>query len=503
MPERRSANEVIEGVLDAGSFAAWDTDVVSDDPLGFVDRRPYTERLAAAEEQAGTNESVITGCGRLDGRDLVVIASEFAFLAGTMGVASARRVVRAFDRARTDGLPVLGMPVSGGTRMQEGTLAFVQMASVAAAVRTFRESGGLYITYLRHPTTGGVLASWGSLGQVRLAEPEALIGLTGPRVAEELMGEPFPSGIQVAEHLLQHGIVDGVVEVGALREQVARLLATTAPPQHRQLGVPPLELGEEVDVDGWEAVIRSRRTDRPGIRELLEVCATATTPLRGDGAGTDDPGCLAALARVCGVGVVVVGHDRPAGQRGAQLGAAGYRKAQRAMRLAEELALPLVTVIDTPGARITPQDEEQGLASEIAGCLATMTGLSTPTLSLLLGEGAGGGALAFLPADRVVAAEHAWLAPIAPEGASAILHRTTGRAAELASAQATSSTDLRRLGIVDVVIPDRPTAEEEGEPFGARIAATAARELRRLVEQDGAARLAARVVRYDPDTGLG
>jgi acyl-CoA carboxylase subunit beta len=503
VPERRSAVEVIEAVVDAGTFTPWDDDVVSDDPLGFVDRRPYPERLAEATERSGTTEAVVTGKACLGGRDLVVVAGEFGFLAGTMGVATARRVIRAFDRARKEGLPVLGMPTSGGTRMQEGTLAFVQMASVAAAVRTFREAGGLFVAWLRHPTTGGVLASWGSLAQVTFADPGALIGLTGPRVIEEVTGEPFPADVQTAEHLCEHGVVDAVVGLSDLRERVARVLAATAPAESWSLGVPPLHLPEDREVDGWEAVERSRRTDRPGIRELLGTCATAVTALRGDGAGSDDHGCIAALARVCGVGVVVVGHDRPPGERGAQLGAAGYRKARRAMRLAEELRLPLVTVIDTQGARMTPEDEEGGLAAEIAGCLATMTGLSTPTLSLLLGEGAGGGAIAFLPADRVVAAEHAWLAPIAPEGASAILHRTTEKAPELASAQSTSSTDLRRLGIVDVVIPDRPTAEEEGERFGARIAATAARELHGLLALDDAARLARRRGRYHPDTGLG
>jgi acetyl-CoA carboxylase carboxyl transferase subunit beta len=501
--ERRSAPEVLEAVLDADSFQPWDTDVVSDDPLGFVDRRPYPERLAEAAERAGTTEAVVTGLGCVGGRDVVVVAGEFAFLAGTMGVATARRVVRAFDRAREQGLPVLGLPTSGGTRMQEGTLAFVQMAAVAAAVRSFRAAGGLYATYLRHPTTGGVLASWGSLAQVTFADPGALIGLTGPRVIEEVTGEPFPGDVQTAEHLRDHGIVDDVVELSDLRERLARVLAATASAVPWSPGVPPLALGDDRRVDGWAAVQRSRRTDRPGIRELLEVCATAVTPLRGDGAGSDDEGCVAALARVFGVGVVVVGHDRVPGERGARLGAAGYRKAQRAMRLAEELGLPLVTIIDTQGARMTPEDEESGLAAEIAGCLATMTGLSTPTLSLLLGEGAGGGAIAFLPADRVVAAEHAWLAPIAPEGASAILHRTTERAPELASAQATSSTDLRRLGIVDVVIPDRPEAEEEGERFGARIAATAARELHGLLALDDEQRRAARRRRYHPDTGLG
>jgi acyl-CoA carboxylase subunit beta len=503
VPTGPSAAVLIEAIF-GGTFEPWDTEVVSDDPLRFSDTKPYRERLEAATQRSAQSESVVAGRARLGVHDVVVIAGEFDFMAGTMGVASARRVVRAFDRAVELGLPVIGLPVSGGTRMQEGTVAFIQMAAVAAAVQRHHAAGLPYLVHLRNPTTGGVLASWGSLGHVRTAAPGALIGLTGPRVIRELTGEDFPGGVQVAENLWAHGIVDDVVLFEEVAHRFERVLDVAClPADPWDLDVPPLGLPADATVDGWKAVERSRRTDRPGIRELLAVCARDVTTLRGDGAGVDDPGCFAALARVCGVGVVVVGHDRPPGLRGARLGAAGYRKARQAMELADELGLPLLTVIDTEGARISIEDEQGGLAAEIARCLATLTSVRVPTLSLLLGEGAGGGAIAFLPADRVVAAEHAWLAPIQPEGASAILHRTTANAPELASAQATSSTDLRRLGVVDIVIPDRPSASDEGQRFGDRVAATASRELHRLVFADDAERLPARADRYHPDRGSG
>ena len=497
MAERLNSKDLIACVADAGSFQPWFEHLVSDDPLAFSDTVPYTERLARATADSGVTESVITGAARIRGREVVLIAGEFGFLAGTMGVASAERVVRAFERAARLGLPVLGMPVSGGTRMQEGTVAFVQMVKAAAAVQQFRDAGLPYVAYLRHPTTGGVLASWASLGHVTFAEPGALIGLTGPRVIELVEGKPFPEGIQVAENLRDHGLVDDIATVDELAERVTRVL-DVAFGAVREFPVveQPLELPADAVVDPWEAVRRSRRTDRPGIGELLAVCAADLTPLRGDGAGQDDPGCVAALAQVCGVPVVVVGHARVRGERGARLTAAGYRKARRAMDLAEALHLPLVTVIDTAGAVSSRESEEGGLALEIARCMATMSGLTVPTLSLLLGEGTGGGAIAFLPADRVLAAEHAWLAPIAPEGASAILHRTTERAAEMAASQAIASTDLRKLGIVDVVVPDRPAPGEEGERFGARIAATAARELRALIHRHPRERRSARMNRY-------
>ncbi|QBI19084.1 acetyl-CoA carboxyl transferase [Egibacter rhizosphaerae] len=495
--DRAPADELVARTVDKESFEPWDDDVESGDPLGFVDTVAYPDRLEQARGHAGTTEAVVTGEARLRGRTIVVIAGEFAFLAGTMGVATAERVIRALERAANLRAPVLAMPISGGTRMQEGSVAFVQMGAVAAAVRRFRQTGLTYLTYLRDPTTGGVLASWGALGQVRFAEPGALIALTGPRVIEQVTGDPFPDEVLRAEHLRDRGIVDDVVAPEDLADRVDRVLAATQDPSEPvDYGAEPLDLPEDAVVDGWDAVQRSRRLDRPGYRELASVCATDVTPLRGDGAGNDDPGCVTALMRLCGVGVVAVAHDRAPGERGAQLGAAGYRKARRAFALAAELGLPVVTVIDTAGAAMTPEDESGGLAGEIAGCLADLAAVEVPTLSLLLGEGSGGGAIAFLPTDRVVAAEHAWLGPIAPEGASSILYRTTERAPELARTQATSSTDLRHHGIVDVVIPDRPSRDEEGEMFGLRVAATAARELRTLLDQPPGPRLRARDRRW-------
>lgn len=492
MTHRQSAAELIDLVADPGSFRAWDTDVVSDDPLGFHDTMAYADRLRLTAERSGVTEAIATGRACIDGHDVVLVVGEFGFLAGTLGVATAERVVRAFERATDEGVPVIALPVSGGTRMQEGTAAFVQMASCAAAVRRFRDAGLPYVVYLRDPTTGGVLASWASLAHVRFAEPGALIGLTGPRVVKEMTGESFPEGVQVSENLCRHGVVDALVPLEELRERVAAVLRAS-----RSAVTPWLPevdadvLGDEVAVDAWDAVTHSRRVDRPGVAELLRACDAAPwVALRGDGAGTDDPGCLVAMTRVCGVGAIVIAQWREPGERGASLSAAGYRKAARAMRLAEELGLPIMTVVDTAGAAMTAADEQSGLAAMIADCLSTMSAVRVPTLSVLLGEGTGGGAIALLPADRVVAAQHGWLAPVAPEGASAILYRTADRAAEVARAQSVASTDLRRLGIVDAVVADTDDAAPQ------RLAAVIGAQLRSLVAQDSAARLIARRDRY-------
>ncbi|MEX0869289.1 MAG: carboxyl transferase domain-containing protein [Nitriliruptoraceae bacterium] len=488
--------QIVADLADDGSLRPWNEGVTVHDPMRFTDRKPYTERLADARRTSGTDEAVWTGRATVAGTSCAIVASDFDFLAGTMGIAAGNRVCRAFDRARDERLPVIGLPSSGGTRMQEGTPAFVQMAAVAAAVRRHHAERLPYLVYLRDPITGGVLASWGSLGHVTFAEPGALIALTGPRVIESLTGEAFPEHVQTAENLYEHGIIDGVVGRSDMRDVFATALAVLAPARPDPPAAEILHLPEDAHVDPWEAVTRSRRVDRPGVRELFAACVTHTTRLSGDGQGGRDPGCIAAIARVQGIPAVVIAADRPPGERGARMTAAGYRTARRAMALADQLGLPLVTIIDTAGADISARSEEEGLAAEVARCLSELSALRVPTLSVLFGEGSGGGALALLPADRVIACEHAWLSPIQPEGASEILYRTTERAEELANSQAIASTDLRRHGIVDVVVPDRPQPGEEGAAFADRVAATAVAMLRDISLQDAETRIATRSQRW-------
>lgn len=491
-----TAPGIVTDLVDPGSLHLWGGERIVDDPMGFTDRKPYAERLIGARARATGDESVWTGRAAIGGTACAVVASDYEFLAGTMGITASLRICQAFDRAIAERLPVIGLPASGGTRMQEGTPGFVQMAAVAAAVRRLRDARLPYLVHLRHPTTGGVLGTWGSLGHLTFAEPGALIGLTGPRVIEALTGQALDDDVQTAENLYEHGMIDRVVPPEALRDVLATALAVLAPPAPKPPDAPILHLPEDAEVDPWVAVTRSRRLDRPGVRELFDACVSQITSLSGDGVGGRDPGCIAAVARIHGIPAVVVAADRPPGERGAALTAAGYRTIRRAMALADELGLPFVSIIDTAGADISRNSEETGLAAEVARCLADLSALRVPTLSLLFGEGTGGGAVALFPADRVIACEHAWLAPIAPEGASEILYRTTERAEELAKAQAIASTDLRRYGIVDVVVPDRPGPGEEGEPFAARVAATAVALLGEIVAEDPTARIAARSQRW-------
>jgi len=514
---RETVREVLAALLDAGTFRSWDT--------APADVRPdpaYAADLAAARERTGLDESVITGEGRIGGHRVAVAASEFGFLGGSIGVAAGQRLTSAAERATAGRLPLITLPASGGTRMQEGTVAFLQMVKITAAVTAHQAAHLPYLVYLRHPTTGGVFASWASLGHVTLAEPGALIGFLGPRVYQALHHAPFPDGVQTAENLHAHGLIDAVVSTDSLGGLITCLLTAITPERrpaprpgiagstagpaaaeglagtgrhgetreprttrehggteedggtggHGETreprttrehggteepgrtgqpgGAPVTSETERQAGTAWASVLRTRQAGYPGARDLIRAAATDVVALH-------ETGLILAVARIGGYPCVLAAHDR----HGPPPGPAALRVAQRAIRLADGLRLPLVTVIDTPGAELSAQAEQDGLAGEIAHCLAALLAVGVPTMSVLLGQGTGGAALALLPADRTIAAEHAWLAPLALEGASAIVYRDTSHAAELAARQGIGAADLAAHGIVDEVIPETP-----GDPTG-------------------------------------
>ena len=511
-----TARDLLAALLDAGTYRSWD--------CAPVDVRPgpgYAAELARARAVSGLDESVCTGEGLLGGHRVSVAVSEFGFLGGSIGVAAAERLTLAVERATAERLPLIAEPASGGTRMQEGTVAFLQMVKITAAVAAHRAAGLPYIVYLRHPTTGGVFASWASVGHVTLAEPGALIGFLGPRVYEPLTGAPMPDRVQTAENLLTHGLIDAVVPPDGLADYLIRVLTVLAPTPAPTLATSPAaapprapaststppsapgtaspavtafprgtasasgtELPETPERDSrtsaWESVRLTRRPDRPGAADLIRAAATVIVPLR-------EGGLILALARVAGRPCVLAAQDRNALPHGTDM----LRTAQRGMRLAADLRLPLVTVIDTPGGELSPAAEEGGMAREIARCLLTLITLRVPTISVLLGQGTGGAALALLPADRVLAAQHAWLSPLAPEGASVIVHKDTAHAPELAARQGIGSADLAAAGIVDRIV-----AETSADQLVRDLGRLLSGELDSLTASDDLTRLSHRQRKY-------
>lgn len=447
-------DELIQTFLDDGSRIDWD------DPIEMpAITETYKESLERAQEKTGRRESVVACEGTIQGRRVAVIGGDPRFLGGSIGVAAGELLTRAIERATQEQLPIIALPVGGGTRMQEGTIAFLQMVKITGAVMAHKSERLPYLVYLRNPTMGGVFASWGSLGHVTFSEPDALVGFLGPRVFEAIYGEPFPERVQHSDNLAERGVIDAVLPPEELAAALAKILAVMCdrPTGHEpRESVAPTEL---LDVPAWESILKTRRDDRPGARELLDIAATNVTCLNGTGDGETHPGSVLALAMWGNAPCVVVGQNRFGQDR--PLDPAALREVRRGIRLARELRLPLVSIIDTPGAALSKDAEERGMAPEIARTLSELLTLPTPTVSLLLGQGTGGIALALTPADHIVACEHAWLAPLPPEGASAIMYRDIDHADEMANKQGVRARDLLDVGIVDRIVPEPedPAAE--------------------------------------------
>lgn len=505
---RISAAELRDLVLDEDSFVSWDSPTST--PLWAQSIENYSEELAGAREKSGVDESVVTGQGMLHGRKVCVVIGEFTFLAGSIGVAAASRVTEAIQRATAERLPVLAAPTSGGTRMQEGTVAFVQMIKIAASVAAHKAAGLPYLVYLRHPTTGGVFASWASLGHVTVAEPKALVGFLGPRVYETLYNEPFPEGVQVSENLAAKGVIDGIVENRHVRDRAHRALRvlcmdpptpeelapqTVEPHEHDATGPNPIVDPEIAIHDAWRSVEATRRPDRPGTKSFLSTAVSDLVPLSGTGQGEDSGPLSLCLGRIRGQAAVIVGQDRVV-ERDRPMGPETLRTARRGMRLSRELGVPLVLLIDTRGADLSKDAEEGGLAGEIARSLADLVTLPSPTISVIIGQGTGGGALALLPADRVLCAENGWLSPLPPEGASAIVYRTPDRAADMARSQHISAPELLSHGIVDEIIAEKPDAADEPIAFCHRLAESIAEGLKHARRAPAHIRQSDRLRRY-------
>lgn len=411
----------------------WDGDLASGDPLGVPG---YADRLAAHPE-----ESVTTGRTATHVR----IEGCFDVLGGSMGVVHGERVVRAFDRAVALGLPVVCVTRSGGARMQEGMVSLLQLGRAVSAVRRHAEAGLLSVAVLRSPTTGGVFASYGSACALRVAEAGAVIGFAGPRIVVDTTGETVAGRSHSAETAHAAGLVDAVVpadELDAWVEAALALAATPLPARPRGV-VPP-----EITAPGaWGEVLTARRADRPTGIDVAAALCTSWTDL-----AAPDPTVRTGLATVAGRRVVVVASDRHAGT--GRPTPAGFRQAQRAVTLAGRLGLPLVSLVDTPGADPGPASENDGLAAAIAATFAALDAAPVPTVGVCVGEGGSGGALALTWTDVLLIQEHAVFSVIAPEGAAVILERDAAKAPEVAEQLGLTSERLLALGVVDAVVPD-------------------------------------------------
>lgn len=468
------------------------------DPLGFPG---YAQRLDGADAaDPSADESVTVGLATLGDAPVVVALGHFGFLGGSMGHAHGERVATAMAVALERRLPFLAITATGGARMQEGMLALTQMSRAAEGIRRLRDAGIPALSWFTNPTTGGVHASYGALADVIIAEAAAAVGFAGPRVVEAVTGQRVGRDSHTAEAAFAAGLVDAVLAPPAARRRVEQVTALVHP-QRRDGDLPRDGHVDEPDVtyDAWEAVTRARRDDRPSARDLLERAFDEHVELHGDRAGGHDPAIVIAVARLGERTVIVAGMDRRSGRATAtdprgQPGPNVYRKVRRAAELARRWHVPLVTLIDTPGADPSAVSDRGGLAVGIAETFVATLSVQAPTIAVVTGEGGSGGALALGCTDRLLIQDDAVFEVIAPEGAASILYRDPQRAREVASLLRPTAWELRRLGVVDRILPG-PTSVGHAAAAAALRAELAA-TLRELDADAG--RLAARRARYGP-----
>lgn len=478
---RVDAYSRIARIADEGTFEEWDKGIVSGNPMQY---KGYEEKVAALQEKTGLDEAVVTGSARIDGRKIVIGICDGRFMMASMGEVVGEKIARAVERATKERLPVILIACSGGARMQEGIVSLMQMAKTAAALKRHSDAGLLYISVLTDPTTGGVTASFAMLGDIILAEPKALIGFAGPRVIEQTIGQKLPKGFQRAEFLLEHGFIDGIVERADLRDTLSRIvrlhtvgeaaseMSACAQGGEAENEIPACAQEEDAEntaesaLGAWERVQLSRRNDRPVGSDYIRVLFDDFIEMHGDRYFADDKAIIGGIATFHGMPVTVVAQAKGTNTKEniernfGMPSPDGYRKARRLMQQAEKFRRPVICFVDTPGAFCGIEAEERGQGEAIARSIYEMSALKTPVLSIVIGEGGSGGALAMATADEVWMMENSIYSILSPEGFASILWKDAAKAKDAAAVMKLTAEELKNQGIVDLVFaePENYTA---------------------------------------------
>ena len=465
---RVHAYERIRMTVDEDSFEEWEKDMEFVNPLEF---RGYEEKVKSLKEKTGLSEAVVTGKASIEGNPAVIAVCDGRFLMASMGQVVGEKITRAVERATKEQLPVIIFACSGGARMQEGIVSLMQMAKTAAALKQHSDAGLLYVSVLTDPTTGGVTASFAMLGDVILAEPKALIGFAGPRVIEQTIGEKLPKGFQRSEFLLEHGFIDRIVERKEMRTVLANILqmhqnfkgsVTQSPIQTVEK-----ERQSVQEKDAWERVTISRKNDRPVGQDYIRTLFSDFLEFHGDRCYGDDPAIIGGIARFAGIPVTVIAQAKGKSTKEnvahhfGMPSPEGYRKALRLMKQAEKFKRPILLFVDTPGAFCGIEAEERGQGEAIARNLFEMSSMKVPVLSVVIGEGGSGGALALAVADEVWMLENAIYSVLSPEGFASILWKDSKRASEAAEVMKLTAADLKKLGVIEAVIAEPEVYTEE------------------------------------------
>lgn len=455
---RVHAKHRLEMVVDAGSFEEWDRGLCTKNPLQY---KGYEEKIRLMQEKTGLEEAVVTGKAKIGEKSVAIGICDSRFIMASMGEVVGEKITRMVERATEEKLPVIMFACSGGARMQEGITSLMQMAKTASALKKHSDAGGFYISILTNPTTGGVTASFAMLGDVILAEPNALIGFAGPRVIEQTIGQKLPKGFQRSEFLLEHGFIDAIVERKDLRKVLFQLIDLH---EQKEICEQPNDMHMEEKAvcvgEAWDCVTKSRMKDRPIGSDYINKIFTDFIELHGDRYFQDDKAIVGGIAKFHGIPVTVIAQEKGRTTKEnlkrnfGMPSPEGYRKALRLMKQAEKFHRSVVCLVDTPGAFCGIDAEERGQGEAIARNIYEMSALKVPILSIIIGEGGSGGALAMATANEVWIMENAIYSILSPEGFASILWKDSKRAKEAAEVMKLTAKELKEAGIVEDVIKE-------------------------------------------------
>lgn len=482
---RLGALDRIRQVADEDSFEEWDKDLAAQNPLSFDG---YEEKLAAAKLKTDLREAVVTGLCKIGGISCVLAVMDGNFMMGSLGKMTGEKITRAVEKATKLKLPLVIFTCSGGARMQEGIHSLMQMAKTSAAIKDHSQAGLLYISVLTDPTTGGVTASFAMEADIILAEPKALLAFAGPRVIQQTLGQKLPKGFQRSEFLLEHGFVDAIVERQNLRESLGNLLKLHEKkrefPEERAWQKKAIEdanyivstCREMKKKSPWQRVEAARKKDRPTGKAYIENLFTSFYEFHGDRHFGDDQAIIGGVALFENTPVTVIAQEKGRGTKEnirhnfGMPSPEGYRKSLRLMKQAEKFGRPIICIVDTPGAYCGIEAEERGQGQAIAQNIYEMSALQVPVLSLMIGEGGSGGALALAVANEVWMLENATYSILSPEGFASILWKDSSKAKKAAKGMKLTAGELKEMRIVERVFSEPETYTVESmEPVVAEI----------------------------------
>lgn len=456
---KMNAFKRIESIVEEGTFEAWNEGLTTKNPLNY---KGYVEKVQALQEKTGLDEAVITGTASIGENKVALGVCDSRFMMASMGSVVGEKITRMVERATEEKMPVIIFACSGGARMQEGIVSLMQMAKTSAALKRHSDAGLLYISVLTDPTTGGVTASFAMLGDIILAEPNALIGFAGPRVIEQTIGQKLPKGFQRSEFLLEHGFIDSIVPREQMKDTLKNILD-----MHRikgefsqQTESSYMKESASLERTAWERVQISRQKDRPVGAEYIEQLVDDFVEFHGDRYFSDDKAIMGGIGFYKEMPVTVIAQCKGKGTKENILrnfgmpSPDGYRKALRLMKQAEKFHRPVLCFVDTPGAFCGLEAEERGQGEAIARNLFEMSGIKTPIFSLVIGEGGSGGALAMAVADEVWMLSNSVYSILSPEGYASILWKDSSRAKEAAEVMKMTAADLYEIKVIDGIIEE-------------------------------------------------